>query len=209
MGLEEQKKLCWECGGEVPFESEQCPFCGAEFEVEAQAEPKSSSYNESTQNLYSTGSSDGSIDDESSASHKTSYSPVEQTDLFSQDREMPPRPLYEPVSSDLYSRTSSEEDENALFHAHGSGDHKTAKQSDENKDSKEEKGSAISKSQMLSLCLIIPGLSLLFFGLGMILFSEEGQLILRWDASYGLFIFTLSALFIYFGARAFRKIGKK
>lgn len=206
MGSEEQKKLCWECGGEVPFESEQCLFCGAEFEVEAQADSKSSSsYHESTQSLYSTDSSDSSIEDDSRSSYKAS----EQPDLFSQDSQMLPKPLYEPVSSDLYSRTSSEEDENALFHAHGSEDHKIVETLDEDKDSKEEKNSAISRSQMLSLCLIIPGLSLLFFGFGMILFSEEGQLILRWDASYGLFIFTLSALFIYFGARAFRKIGKK
>jgi len=207
MSSEEQKKLCWECGGEVPFESEQCPFCGAEFETEALSDSAvppagthaSESSSESLESSYS----------DVEAHSSSLYDSSEQPDLFSQQNPSPPKPLYEPVSSDLYSGRSTEESENALFHSNAEEYKARMEASGQRpKNPVEEKESAASKTQMLSLCLIVPGLSLLLFGVGMILFSEEGQLTLRWDASYGLFIFTLSALFIYFGARAFRKIDK-
>lgn len=144
MNSDGRRKLCWECGGEVPVEVEQCPFCGATFEVKS--EP-----------FYSASSE-------------------EEVDSFSTSE--PPSPLYQPIDSDA---PLSEESEPSV------------------KDQE-------SRHQLICLCLLIPGFALLMFGIIMFFFSTEGYLTLKWDASWGMFIFALSALFIYFGARAYKKL---
>lgn len=149
--MDDRRKLCWECGGEVPESAEQCPFCGAAFEVE---------------------SADASDTDAFfSQSHASA-------DYYSDSE--PPRPLYQPI------------DEGAS--------------QEEGFSSEEDKSDGASRQQLICLCLLIPGFALLLFGIIMFFFSQEGYLTLKWDASWGMFIFALSALFIYFGAKAYKKL---
>lgn len=149
--MDDRRKLCWECGGEVPYSAEQCPFCGAVFEV---GDPKESE----TEAFFNQSS--------------------ESSDLFSDGQD--PKPLYQPI------------DEDAPL--------------EEEVPTEEEKPDAESRQQLICLCLLIPGFALLLFGIIMFFFSQEGYLTLKWNASWGMFIFALAALFIYFGAKAYKKL---
>lgn len=149
--MDDRRKLCWECGGEVPQSAEQCPFCGAGFEVVNSAESD-------TDTFFSQSS--------------------KNTDFYSDSE--PPKPLYQPI------------DERAP--------------QEEGLDEEEEKSSGSARQQLICLCFLIPGFALLLFGIIMFFFSQEGYLTLKWDASWGMLIFALSALCIYFGAKAYKKL---
>lgn len=213
MGNEEQKKLCWECGAEVDYHAEECPFCGAQFEA---IESESSLTTNELPMQESSLTSD-SVEDPYEPVYEASYNEgelpfgsennSEGTPAFSEESELELYTSNEPESEpaqNMYLDAAEEEDLLEL------SSHEAPKKSSLFEDPEIKGGDsddeAPKKGHLFSLCLIIPGFSLLLFGLGMVLFSENGQLTLRWDASYGLFVFTLSALFIYLGARAFRKI---
>ncbi len=149
--MDDRRKLCWECGGEVPQSAEQCPFCGAAFEVVSTEEGETDAF-------FS--QSSGSAD-------------------FYSDSE-PPKPLYQPIDESVPQEEVSDEEE--------------------------EKADGSARQQLICLCFLIPGFALLLFGIIMFFFSQEGYLTLKWDASWGMFIFALSALFIYFGAKAYKKL---
>lgn len=149
--MDDRRKLCWECGGEVPESAEQCPFCGAAFEV--------------------VNTNEKETDDFFTQSNAT-------TDFYSDSA--PPKPLYQPI------------DESAP--------------QEEEPSSEGEKSDGASRQQLICLCFLIPGFALLLFGIIMFFFSQEGYLTLKWDASWGMFIFALSALCIYYGARAYKKL---
>lgn len=163
MDSDERRKLCWECGGEVPAEAEQCPFCGAAFETAGDESTKSSFFTTSDES------------DESGS-----------PDLFTETGA--PRPLYQPI------------DKRAQLHSEHSG----LEEGEANSEEDESDGGA--RQQLICLCFLIPGFALLLFGVIMFFFSQEGYLTLKWDASWGMFVFALAGFFIYFGARAYKKL---
>jgi len=211
MDDQEQKKLCWECGAEVDFTAEECPFCGAQFEVAQSDAPLSSDSLLPQQNDLSS----GEVEDPYEPAYEASYNEGElpfgsqessestSSEESLADSNAPTEPDSSPAQN-MYLDAGEEEDLLDLSF------HEAPKErslfSDPEAKGESQEDETPKKGNLFRLSLIIPGFSLLLFGLGMVFFSENGQLTLRWDASYGLFVFTLSALFIYLGARAFRKM---
>jgi len=134
----------------VPKSAEECPFCGAAFEVVKAEESESDAFFGTTN---------------------------AGTDYYSDNE--PPKPLYQPI------------DEGAPGEEEPTG---------------EEKPDHASRQQLICLCFLIPGFALLLFGVILFFFSQEGYLTLKWDASWGMFVFALSAFFIYLGAKAYKKL---
>jgi len=209
MSDDEQKKLCWECGAEVDFTAEECPFCGAQFEIASSSsspsindQPQQESFAAGNQQedpyepIFESSYSDGELPFGSNkSSDESSYSAKSSSDSSEDLAGETTQNMYlDADEEDLFDLSSHQAPtESSLF--------SDPIPKDDHRDDEAPK-----KGHLFSLCLIIPGFSLLLFGLGMVLFSENGQLTLRWDASYGLFVFTISALFIYLGARAFRRM---
>jgi hypothetical protein len=168
--MSEGRKLCWECGAEVPQSATQCPFCGAEFEVEERG-PSAPAYGD----LFSS--------DDPAVNQLNQSVPSEESSSAE-------APLFQPIDD--------EAPRSELFSSKELSDESSAEGSDN-----KEKGA---RNQLICLCLLIPGFSLLLFALILFFFSQEGYLTLKWDASWGMFVLGLSTLFIYLGAKAYKKL---
>jgi len=142
----EKKKMCWNCGGEVPESSAQCAFCGGDFNANTQEtliHPSPSNY-------------------EASDIPQAPYNATNSYEMSANESEVPHEEILE--------------------------------------------GKEKERKSVIALSFLLPGVTLLLLGIGIFFFSEEGYFTLRWDSSYGLFVFLISAIFIYLGARNYRKL---
>ena len=145
-----RRKLCWDCGGEVPEEVATCPFCGGSFEGTDRSQ---------NEKLF-----DGIYD-------------------FTNVPQSPIKPSFE-FSDESTSLPKQELDREINDHEQ-------------------------SRHQIMSLLFLLPGMTLFILSCGIFLFSQEGYLTLRYNATYTLFIFLLSTISIYFGIRSYKKLKAK
>ena len=53
MGKKEDKRLCWNCDGNVTFDLSQCPYCGVTLESVEESNPFATPFNEKSRSMPS------------------------------------------------------------------------------------------------------------------------------------------------------------
>lgn len=159
MTKKNDKRLCWNCEGNVSHHVVQCPYCGVDV-----TQPVAHDEN----NVF-----------------KGFASPFQNA-----PQQEIPQPPY--ASSRNRNLSVTEDEWNSSLN-------------EEKKDVHEEDPSLAPKREMIALLLLLPGVVFFLFGLALVLFSNNGVLVLRWNQDVAYFYFLGALPLLYLGWRAFRQ----
>ncbi len=182
MTKKNDKRLCWNCEGNVSHHITQCPYCGVDV-------TKPPARDESTvfKNFASPFQTAPKAEPLSKPPYATAQNAIPNSNFAAAQNTIPNSNFSEARSSNL--AVTEEEWKSAL----------------EGEESDESKGDISSKKEMVALLLLLPGVVFFLFGLALILFANNGILVLRWNQSIAYFYFLGALPLLYLGWRAFRK----
>lgn len=169
MSKKNDKKICWNCDGNVGRHLDQCPYCGTHLATAPSENQEKSSF--SFENPSST--------------------PFEHTSHLGhplQNQQEVPKAPYSNLG------VSKEEWDHAL----------EDEASETTEQAEEENVTPSSRSEMIALLLLLPGVVFFLFGLVLLLFSDGGVLTLQWNQSFAYFYFLGALPLLILGWRALR-----
>lgn len=177
MKASQRKKICWYCEGSVPGDALQCSFCGSDL--------SHTQKNSSTELLHAAYEEE-SLDESLASLYRPPY--------LARDR------FKEKNTHSYIEESYTPRRANASFSSASHGP--TARSmSKEGAAVKEEEEKISGNKDAFSLLFLSIGGFLMTLGLLLFFFSEEGVLMLKWNANYWFIYCFLSLPLLYFGFR--------
>lgn len=183
MATVSNKKLCWNCEGEVYRHATYCPYCGCSVgNVAPEEMPPEAQHHEMPV-----------------SHHQEATVPPPAYQKAPVQDEAPPSPYQQANPYDLngsYQQQPYQENWEETPHQYGA----------EMQEKEEEASSPFDHLRdhpMTPLVLLLPGSIFAFFGLMLLLFSQDGSLSLTWNANYWYLYLLAASPLLYYGWTTF------